>query len=378
MSKLLKLVGTGLSCGALVLCVACGSANVSSLHTASQAADSVAASVEGVDIMESQVTKDIETMRSAYGLEDDTAWSQALASSGQTAADVRKMAIDSMVDTILVKNHMSEVGVSVADEDVQKYYDEVSAQYGSEDAWKQALASAGFTEETYRDKLRESMSIVRVEEKLSETSNEETTVDESTAVKTAVEAFGGAKRSSHILLKLADTDGEAKADVAREKATKIYNDIKSGAISFDDAVAMYSEDAASKAQNGDVGWDRLSNFVSEYTDALAALNKGDISEPVSSSFGFHIIKCTDVFEPTGDESTYDALPAEFVDSAKAMAMNAAGSDAYSKWVAGLRESANVQINDMPKGLSYDVAVPDVSASSSEASSSEASSSAAAA
>lgn len=43
------------------------------------------------------------------------------------------------------------------------------------------------------------------------------------------------------------------------------------------AAESYSKDTASAAEGGNVGWDRLSNLVTEYTTALADLNKGDVS-----------------------------------------------------------------------------------------------------
>lgn len=44
-----------------------------------------------------------------------------------------------------------------------------------------------------------------------------------------------------------------------------------------------------------MGWDKTSSFVQEYTDALSGLEKDQVSGLVTSSYGIHIIKCTDVY-----------------------------------------------------------------------------------
>lgn len=63
--------------------------------------------------------------------------------------------------------------------------------------------------------------------------------------------------------------------------------INAGELDFATAAESYSKDTASAAEGGNVGWDRLSNLVTEYTTALADLNKGDVSGLVTSTYGIH-------------------------------------------------------------------------------------------
>ena len=89
--------------------------------------------------------------------------------------------------------------------------------------------------------------------------------------------------------------------------------INAGELDFATAAESYSKDTASAAEGGNVGWDRLSNLVTEYTTALADLNKGDVSGLVTSTYGIHIIQCTDVFEAPEELTSLDQLPTEFQD-----------------------------------------------------------------
>ncbi|MFR1168669.1 MAG: peptidylprolyl isomerase, partial [Adlercreutzia equolifaciens] len=90
----------------------------------------------------------------------------------------------------------------------------------------------------------------------------------------------------------------------------------------------------------------------EYTTALADLNKGDVSGLVTSTYGIHIIQCTDVFEAPEELTSLDQLPTEFQDSIRTMLQSSNQSNAYYTWLEEQRNAADIQINDMPEGLPY--------------------------
>lgn len=162
------------------------------------------------------------------------------------------------------------------------------------------------------------------------------------SAKTYVSSYDGAKKSSHILFEASD---EAQAQEVLDK-------INAGELDFATAAESYSKDTASAAEGGNVGWDRLSNLVTEYTTALADLNKGDVSGLVTSTYGIHIIQCTDVFEAPEELTSLDQLPTEFQDSIRTMLQSSNQSNAYYTWLEEQRNAADIQINDMPEGLPY--------------------------
>jgi len=69
---------------------------------------------------------------------------------------------------------------------------------------------------------------------------------------------------------------------------------------FDKLAETSSKDPGSKGKGGDLGWIPVGNihnaFVKPFGDALMNLTKGQVSEPVQSQFGWHIIKLEDVRE----------------------------------------------------------------------------------
>jgi len=65
---------------------------------------------------------------------------------------------------------------------------------------------------------------------------------------------------------------------------------------FDKLAESNSKDVGSRDKGGDLGWSVPANYVKPFADALLNLTKGQVSEPVQSQFGWHIIKLEDVRE----------------------------------------------------------------------------------
>ncbi len=91
-------------------------------------------------------------------------------------------------------------------------------------------------------------------------------------------------KASHILVEKED---EAKA---------IIDQIKKGG-KFGEIAKKSSKDPGSGANGGDLDWAAAGSYVKEFSDAMATLAKGKMTDvPVKSQFGFHIIKLDDVRE----------------------------------------------------------------------------------
>lgn len=332
----------------------------------SASGDKVAATVNDTKILESDVTASVEAVRANYGLEDEDSWGKFLAQNGMTPESVRSQMIDSYIDQALAEQGAADKGVTVEDSEVDQYVNQMKANYSSDDAWQSALKDAGFSEKTYRERIKESL----ITQKLTQTFADAVTDDSLSADTLNSYAtmyssyFKSAKKSSHILFASTDT----------ETAQKVLDQINGGEISFEDAAKQYSTDTGSASDGGNVGWDKLSSFVSEYTTALSALSKDQVSGLITSQYGIHIIKCTDVFQPAdGETVTYDSLPAEFQSTIKQMLKSSQGQTDFQNWVAEQRENANIVINDMPKDLSYNVDMSKYAADSTDSSDAEASS-----
>ena len=96
-------------------------------------------------------------------------------------------------------------------------------------------------------------------------------------------------KARHILITFPpDADEQAEADV-KEKALSILKEIKGGG-DFADLAKKYSQDPSSAVNGGDLGYFSRGQMVKPFEDAAFALKEGELSEPIKTQFGYHIIK----------------------------------------------------------------------------------------
>ncbi|EAP8722852.1 peptidylprolyl isomerase SurA [Salmonella enterica] len=138
----------------------------------------------------------------------------------------------------------------------------------------------------------------------------------------------------HILLKPSPIMNDQQA---RLKLEEIAADIKSGKTTFAAAAKEYSQDPGSANQGGDLGWATPDIFDPAFRDALTKLHKGQISAPVHSSFGWHLIELLDTRK-------VDKTDAAQKDRAYRMLMNRKFSEEAATWMQEQRASAYVKIS----------------------------------
>ena len=115
----------------------------------------------------------------------------------------------------------------------------------------------------------------------------------------------GLVKPAHILLFVRQKDSEEKKQEAKQRIDSIYQALKDGA-DFAELAKKYSQDPGSAKKGGELGWLQKGALVKEFEDAAYSMKKGDISKPVKTPFGYHIIKLEDkrMFFP------YDSVKAD--------------------------------------------------------------------
>jgi len=129
------------------------------------------------------------------------------------------------------------------------------------------------------------------------------------------EQFDGTQRRvSHILLRPDGPADAAKLKALSEQAEKLRGEINSGNITFEKAADRYSA-GPSRRRGGDLGFIPVSGVMTpEFSTAAFAIKQGEISPPVTSPFGVHLIKVTDIKSGTKAFSDVrDTVQAAFAD-----------------------------------------------------------------
>lgn len=332
-----KISVVGVSAACCIALVGCGGTNCG--YTGG-----VAATVNGAEIQEDTITKYIQDFRTSSDLTSDDDWGNWMKENSFDPATVRDQVIDYYVENELKKQACDEKGITVERSQVDDEINNMKANYDSDDAWKQALSSAGLTEDQYRESVEAGLLDEALEDAVA---GDAATADDSKVLdmlNTYYTMFNGAKKSSHILFASGDT----------EKAQEVLDQINAGTLDFAEAAKQYSTDTASAADGGNVGWDAINSFVTDYTDALDGLSVGQVSGLVTSDYGIHIIKCTDEFTCDGKATSLSAYPQEFVDYISNIVKDQSKSTAYSNWFNDYKAQADIQNNDMPENVPYNL------------------------
>ncbi len=367
-------IAVAIGCAAMLLSVtgiACsGVINNSSSSEDYTLTGGVAATVNGTNIKEDTITKQIMSVRES-GYKKDKKWAQYLVDQGLTPKSYRKQQIDSYAQQVLIKQAEDENGIEVTDADVEKAFKKACKQSGGKKAFLSTLSLYGYTEDTYKSSLESSLAL----EKLKDVVSPKKKVSDKKLLKNvneSLDTYNDARESSQILIKVDSSASKKAKRKAKKKAQKVLDQINSGELSWDKAVKKYSDDTGSKSSGskgnkGNVGWDKLTSFVDEYESALQALNEGEMSGLVKSSYGYHIIKCTGYFHVDESATDIKQVPKAIRSYLKQSIQSSQVSDDYDAWLKKYTKKADIVINKMPSDVPYNVSLKGVTASSSSSS-----------
>lgn len=153
--------------------------------------------------------------------------------------------------------------------------------------------------------------------------------------KLGVKADNTRYQVQHLLIALPDSPTPAQIAAVREKANGIWQGLKSG-NDFAQAAIRYSAD--SKAlDGGNLGWLEASELPTFLENTVTNLTAQEISEPIQSSLGFHIVKLL------AKEKGESSIPADLEQQALRILRTQKGNNLYEQWLRRVRDEAFVKI-----------------------------------
>jgi parvulin-like peptidyl-prolyl isomerase len=102
---------------------------------------------------------------------------------------------------------------------------------------------------------------------------------------------------------------ESDREEVRQLTLEIKAEIEAGELDFEEAVSIYSQDDRSAAEGGDLGTFTRDRMVEPFSTAAFALEIGQISEPVETQFGYHLIE---VLEQIQEDDAEDQIHARHI------------------------------------------------------------------
>jgi peptidyl-prolyl cis-trans isomerase SurA len=143
-------------------------------------------------------------------------------------------------------------------------------------------------------------------------------------------------RVRHILLRPSSrlTAAQAQARLETYRAR-----IAAGEARFEDLARQFSEDGSASA-GGDLGWAQSGMMVPEFEQAMNALGPGELSQPVTSRFGVHLIQVL-------ERRQADVDPRQVREQARNVLREQKFEEAYVEWVRDLRARAYIEMREPP-------------------------------
>lgn len=187
-------------------------------------------------------------------------------------------ALSTMISDKIVDLEAKKEDIKITDKEIDKEMKTLIESYGDEETFEQQLATTGATKSTLEKDIIKYLQTVKLLEPRIKISDEEINTyfkenKDSLAQEEQVEA-------SHILV-------ESKAE-AKDIIEKLADGKK-----FADLAKEYSTDTASAEKSGELGFFGKGEMAEEFEKVAFSLEKGKISDPVKTSYGYHIIKVTD-------------------------------------------------------------------------------------
>lgn len=139
----------------------------------------------------------------------------------------------------------------------------------------------------------------------------------------------------HILIKPSIILSEEKA---RNMLAKFKQDVADGTADFAELAKEHSEDPGSALRGGELGWSDPRGYVPAFRDALANMEPGQMSEPVRSVHGWHLIELI-------DRRFDDATEKRKEDKAYQLIFNRKFAEETEAWLREMRDSAYIEIID---------------------------------
>ena len=127
-------------------------------------------------------------------------------------------------------------------------------------------------------------------------------------------AFDSVRKGSHILVAFSE-DGEDEDALTKEEAKKKADDLKAqldDGADFGELAKENSDDTGSAQKNGELGFVSKGEMVEEFETKLFELEAGEISEPVESQFGYHIILREDASLEDASEEEIQSIKTKLV------------------------------------------------------------------
>jgi peptidyl-prolyl cis-trans isomerase C len=261
-------------------------ASTAFLHSAGSKQKSAVASVNGTLIPKAFLEREVRRF-------EEQALSQGQPVDESQRDQLNRQALDTLIDIELLYQESQRRGFEISDDRIEEQVDNLKTQFGDEEGYASALEQIGISDGELRTEFRRQLAI---QDMIDTDIAPSTTVSEqeSTEFYENNPAFFFSPeqvRASHILILVSPDAGEEDKAAARSRIVEIRERI-AGGEDFAELATEFSEDGSSM-NGGDLGYFQREQMVKPFADAAFSLAIGELSDVVTTQYGYHLIRVTD-------------------------------------------------------------------------------------
>jgi peptidyl-prolyl cis-trans isomerase SurA len=248
---------------------------------------------------------------------------------------LEKQVLDQLINKKLQLQTAEQAGIKIPDSEVDEAIGRIAGQNNvSVNELYERVQQEGMTTDNYRHEIREQIKLHKLQQH--EVAGKVTITPEEVTAFMKSNSFQSNSSSEYrlrdILIPTSDMPTPAEIAAAKSRAESIMQKLQNGA-DFS-TVAKAESRGATALQGGDLGWRKLPEIPSAFTDAIAGMKKKDLAGPIQTPNGFHILMMTDLRKlDSGNKVMADRKTVE------SMLLQQKFEVAVQNWVARLRSTA---------------------------------------
>jgi peptidyl-prolyl cis-trans isomerase C len=244
-----------------------------------------AATVNGTVIEMDRYERQLEAIQQQYLMQGQSIPEGRL-------GELKLQVLESLIDQEILYQEAKKAGYEADKEQLDQQLQQIKGQFPSEEQYRQTMAQQGVSEESILEELDKALV---VQNYITERFTSKVTLTEADArayYETNPQYFVQPEqvRASHILFTVKPDASAEEVAAARKKAEATLERYESGE-EFSDLARELSE-GPSAPQGGDLGSFGRNQMVKPFEDAAFSMEVGDVSDPVRTDFGFHLIRLT--------------------------------------------------------------------------------------
>ena len=208
-----------------------------------------------------------------------------------------------VLDRLIIENLQVQLadrsGIRIDDDTLNKNMLEMASQNQMTlDQFRQVLEKEGYDYVAFREEFRKQLTMNRIRQQMVD-SRVEVTEQEVDHMLASAAAYNDQNREyhlAHILVSVPEAASPEQVQAAKQRIDDMLERLRAGADFAQ--VAIAESDGQQALSGGDLGWRKTGQLPSFFSGVVDQLQKGQISEPIRSPSGFHLIKIVDI---RGDE-----------------------------------------------------------------------------